>query len=226
MGKKRSFKGIPIEFHSFIPSFLPSVPSFFPSFIHSFLHSLIPSFIDSLISFIHSFIPSLHAFIHSFLPSFNHSFIHSLISFIHSFIHSFISFIHSFITSFLPSFLPSFIDSFIQSSIHSGPVNKNPDIFETANYFYARRPSAQTKPPVNPLTETASFLKRSPECFKARSERIRIKNMLIQKCPDSCGRNLIHLVAPFTFFCNLHRNCKSSKKVCLSFPFIPQAHFT
>ena len=122
MGKKRSFKGISIEFHSFIPSLR--------SFPLSFLHSFIPSFIDSLISFIHSF---LH-FIHSFLPSFLHSII--------------LSFIHSF-------------------------------IFETANYFYAKRPSAQTKPPVNPLTETASFLKRSPECFKARSTRIRVKNVSI-----------------------------------------------
>ena len=50
-----------------------------------------------------------------------------------------------------------------------GHVYSNPDSFETADFFYANRPSLYTKP-VNLLIETASLWNRSPAIYWCKKE--------------------------------------------------------
>lgn len=58
--------------------------------------------------------------------------------------------------------------------------------FETVYFSYTNRPSVHTKP-VNSLIETALFLKRSPEWFKAPSTRIRINKYAVSKISEFVG---------------------------------------
>ena len=62
-------------------------------------------------------------------------------------------------------------------------------IFLNLHPFNTNRPSVHMKP-VNPDINTALLWNHWPKRLKTPSTRIRIKNMLFQKCPDSCRHGL------------------------------------
>ena len=62
-------------------------------------------------------------------------------------------------------------------------------IFLKWHPFYTNRPSVHLKP-VHPDIKTALLWNHYPKRLKTSSTRIGIKNMLFQKCPDSCRHGL------------------------------------
>ena len=91
----------------------------------------------------------------------------------------------------LPSWLrklPIVQLGFISETAKSGYIHANLDIFEIASFLH--KSAFRSHEPVNPDINTALLWNHSPKRLKTPSTRIGIKNMLFQKCPDSCAHGL------------------------------------